>query len=280
VVKWWSLSLSAGILCSCASVKKVDLGSHTNPSYELTRLADEFAAGLEAQYDVLDPDDFSRAQSEWSRARDLVHRKPAVAMEALSYSQAYLNRAKDRAMQLQAWTQDILEARAKALRAGVRTWPEEAAGLRRQDVEFFDQVSFLDERKSPGQAREVLQKGYLNLELRGIQASKLREIETSIHAAREADALSLAPATLKQAEEDLRVARTIIAADRYNDLLSRPAVANAKASASYLNQVMAAIQQPDGVIHEEAAQALVKQAQKLRSLKSKFATEQKVLNPR
>jgi OOP family OmpA-OmpF porin len=275
-----SLGLILTGIAACSSVEKAHYDASANPTIEVNRLDSDITAGLADQYDVLASEDLTQAQQEMTKAKEQIANgdKQETILSTLGYSRAYLNKAKERSNHVQQKAQGILDARAAALKAGIRNFPSETAALRTQDDAFRDNIDKLESGKLNAEQWATLQRGYLDLELRGIQKTNLDNAQAKINGARKNGAKSNAPKSLAQAERDVQNAENVIATDRHNERTIQPAVDKANYSANFLAAVLDATKQKNGDISEDVASSLVKQNASIKNLKGQLRESTKESN--
>ena len=254
-----TICVLAVALCRCASPLHV-ADANGDPTTQLNHLYLDLNAAREAQFDLLDADDFNLALSlaQTAKAQIAEDRPAAVVTTTLDKARAAVARARQQAQTLQDAAQPVLNARSAALRAGIKDLPGGAAGLQRQDSAFRSLLPEVSSGKRGGPVRLMLVRGYWDLELRGLRGHKLAVVDLMIDEARKDGAEDRTPETLAQAESEQADADYIIANDPHNETVMNHVVADARESAQFLRQVLAASNSSSGRLSEPAAIAQVR----------------------
>ncbi len=255
--------------CS-SSPKKAEIAANANPNEEMASLESDIQAGYQNQYDILAAKEFTAAQNGREQTKTLMKNSANQErlIDSLAIARGHLNAAKQIAETHQAQVQGILDARTAALNAGARNYPREQTMLGRIDDDFRSQVN--REMINPVEFAD-LQKRYLNLELRAVQAAQLGGARAAVAQARNNGAPKNTPMTLNKAENALTNAENFIAANRNNEGDFHTAVEQAKNQAAYLAAVLAASKRPGGeVVSEDTAISIVAQNKKIAGLNEKL----------
>ena len=234
---WFSLLLTL-LLAGCASAPKLSqeeiLAQYDQIAALDKGLKDAAAQGVQD----LAPEGYGSAQAQLEDAmsealagRSGTANSAAVAgIEALSGANQHAGTSRD-------LLREVLEARSKADSAGApSSFPEETGKME----ESLRKTANLVERGRLGDAKERRQEliaGYEKLELAALKEGTVESARAAVAMAREKDAAKFAPKTFGLAEEEMKLARSVLEADR-----TRTEKANAHASrARYLAEQSAAI---------------------------------------
>jgi OOP family OmpA-OmpF porin len=256
-------------------------------SNEAQQLAADIQKGYSLHYDILARDHFDAAQSALSKANDRIkdHASRAAISALLSSARLHFNEAARASDRLYSRVSGILEARTSALGAGVRDVPALSKKLKAADDDVRGEIHRIARNQIRPERWARLQSAYLQLELEGIQDSKLHAVREKIDAAIKNGAQKNTPRTLAQAQRNLIAAENAIAADRHTPESYGSAIQKATNSAILLTEVLASTKRPEGVISEEAAKDIVltnrdlrKLSEKLQEASSETATQDVELN--
>lgn len=234
---WFSLLLAV-LLAGCASAPKLSqeeiLAQYDQIAALDKGLKDAAAQGVQD----LAPEGYRTAQAQLEDAmsealagRSGTANSAAVAgIEALTGANQHAETSRD-------LLREVLEARSKADSAGApSSFPEETGKME----ESLHKTANLIERGRLEDAKERRQEliaGYEKLELAALKEGTVEAARAAVAMAREKDAPKFAPKTFQLAEEEMRLAKSVLEADR-----TRTEKANAHASrARYLAEQSAAI---------------------------------------
>lgn len=265
-----SVGVLAVVLGACASVHKVDMPPTAVPSEEISRLDADINQGFDAQYDVLAPKEFEKAQRYVGEAKEDMSkgRKQSVILDDVGYARAYLEKAKEHADARQTRFQGLLEARKIALNAGAKNYPVPRERIAKLD-DRFRKVS--DDSDLSTDKFNSLQNAYFDIELNAIQATQLDKAQATVTGARRDGADNNTPRALKQAELDLTNAYNVVAANRHSPENYKEAVDKANASAQFLMEVLTVSKRPDKDLAENVATEMVLQNRKLAGLQGQLS---------
>ncbi|MEA2078424.1 MAG: OmpA family protein [Pseudomonadota bacterium] len=150
--------------------------------------------------------------------------RPGTANSAATGGLQTLAKASENAELSRELLGEVLEARDRAYRAGsASVFPDSTEDL---DTDLRKLASLVERGrlKDAKQRRQRLIAGYEQLELAALQEGTVEAAQAAIEDARKKDAEQVAPKTLKLAEEEMELARSVLEADR-----SRTDKANAHA---------------------------------------------------
>jgi outer membrane protein OmpA-like peptidoglycan-associated protein len=263
-------------LAGCASreIAKAPIDSAASPPAEILKLDQDLNRGLAEHYDILANNDFTSAQKELDRAKRQLSKgeDQGKILDSVAYGRGYFERAKASSELLQPRMKAILDARTAALSANVRAFPALAAGFKAHDDDVRAEIKNIVNGRTTPARWATLQNGYLNLELSAIQGSKLADARARYDFAMKNGAKKNTPKLMARADRDIRAAANVIAVSRHDEDSIKPAVQKATDSAILLNEVLSMTKQPSGVINEDAAFAMVRQAHNIHDLNSKLSS--------
>jgi outer membrane protein OmpA-like peptidoglycan-associated protein len=188
------------ILAQYQDVAKLDKGLADATAQGVNNLAPEAYGAARAQLDEA----LAEAKAD----------RPATANSAAARGLQSLAMANQRAEVSRDLMRDVLAARDKALQAGAASiFPERAGALDEQ----LRKATNLVERNRLEDAKERRQRlvaGYEQLELAALQEGTVDAAQAAIAAAKKADAPKYAPKTFKLAEDEMKLALSVLEADR------------------------------------------------------------------
>jgi len=174
-------------------------------------LQDAAAKGV----DNLAPDGYRAAQAQFEDAiGEATADRAGTANSAASKGLQALAKANEHADLSRDLLREVLEARDKAYQAGAASiFPERTAEL----DEELRKVASLVERARLEDAKERRQRliaGYEKLELAALQEGTVEAAQAAVAEAKKNNAAKFAPKTFKLAEEEMRLALSVLEADR------------------------------------------------------------------
>lgn len=217
--------LIAVILAGCATgptlTQEQILGQYEQLAKLDKALKDAAAQGV----DTLAPDGYRAAKQQLEEAVGEARAdRPGTANSAANGGLQTLAKASENAELSRDVLRDVLEARDRAYRAGsASVFPDSTDDL---DTDLRKLASLV-ERGRLKDAKKRCQRliaGYEQLELAALQEGTVEAAQAAIEDARKKDVEQVAPKTLKLAEEEMELARSVLEADR-----SRTDKANAHA---------------------------------------------------
>lgn len=267
--------LAAGALGACASkIAKVDIPATAVPAEEIAKTEESINEGYAAQYDVIAPKEFRRAQSWLNEAKDDMRtgQGQQEILDDIGYARAWLDKTKERVSERQAKIQGLLDARQVAIEAGARDFPREREKLGELDDDLRD---LADDDTISTEDFNRLQNAYFDVELNAIQDKALGTAQAKIAGARRDGARDNVPRTLRQAELDLANAYNVVAAHRHSPEGYKDAVDKANASAELLVEVLSTSKVPGPDLSEDVALKMVEQGRQLAAVKGQLTEEEK-----
>ena len=209
------LLLTAALLAGCATAPKLSQ-EQILAQYEAIAKLDKGLKDAAAQgVDYLAPDGYSAAKEYLRDAiseakadrRGSAKSSASGGLKALEKANADAERSRD-------LLRDVLEARDRAYRAGAASvFPDSTDDLDtdlRKVTNLVEKGRLEDAKKR----RQRLIAGYEQLELAALQEGTVEAAEAAIERARTKDADRYAPKTLKLAEEEMKLSRSVLEADR------------------------------------------------------------------
>jgi outer membrane protein OmpA-like peptidoglycan-associated protein len=207
--------LIAVILAGCATGPKLTqeqiLGQYEQIAKLDKALKDAAAQGV----DKLAPDGYRAAKQQLEEAVGEARAdRPGTANSAANGGLQTLAKANENAELSRDVLRDVLEARDRAYRAGCASvFPDSAEDL---DTDLRKLASLVERGrlKDAKKRRQRLIAGYEQLELAALQEGTVEAAQAAIEHARQKDVEKVAPKTLKLAEEEMELARSVLEADR------------------------------------------------------------------
>ena len=247
--------LTAVLLTGCAELRQAKLDAGSDPAKAVDEVAKIEIGAQHDQLDVLADKAYAQGHAYLADARQGL--KDGEAKEAVlknaAIAKAFFQDAKKIGLPRQDNASRILEARASALAADVRTNAALVETLADIDDDLKSETKQFSRALSPEDFSE-LQKRYLALEVRGVQYRELGGAKKAIAQAKADNAAKLAPKTLRNAELDYETGMNMIAqSPRVPNLYSK-SVHDALKSATQLVDVMNVIKSGPGTPEKIAIQ--------------------------
>lgn len=264
----WLITVAALIVSGCASHRKANLESGSNPEKAIAEVSQQMDAAQQNQLDVLADDQYSKGSEFLADAkRAFKEGDPAeTVIEKAAIAKAFFQDAKILANARKSPALRILNARESALSAGVRKSDELVELMMDIDNDLKSETKQFSSPLSPKDFSEF-QKKYLVLEAKAVQFSQLNAANQAINQAVENDAEDLAAKTLRAASLDYQTAMNMIAQSPRSPKVYNESVQESLASATLLFDVMNVITGAKGT-PEHIALQIVKQKRALGELSS------------
>lgn len=193
-----------------------------NAADELRNLQTEMDRAEGEQIAVFAPKSYAEAHKSWVKAKALQERGESneSVLKELGEARSYFEQAKSTAARSLRVLPEIADARENALISGAKLYhrPE----LDRADSKLKRVTGKFEKEENPKISlsdKTSLQQNYLDLELKGIKATRLGDAWSTLEAAKKMGAARLAPRTLASAESKVKNAELVIQTDRHNDAL-------------------------------------------------------------
>jgi len=213
------------ILAGCAAAPKLTEEQIFGQYEQITKLDKGLKDAAVQDVDYLAPDGYRAAWKQLEKAVGEARAdRPDTANSAARLGLQTLAKANENAERSRELLREVLEARSKAYRAGCAgVFPDSSEDL---DTDLRKVASLVERGRleDAKQRRQRLIAGYEQLELVALQEGTVETAQAAIEAARSKDAQKVAPKTFKLAEEEMKLARSVLEADR-----SRTDKANAHA---------------------------------------------------
>ncbi len=203
------------VVAGCAGTPKLT-EDEVLTRYERVALLDQRLQEAAAQgVPDLAPTGYSRAQAHYAEAVGAAAAgRPNSANGAANAGIETLNNANERAAISRDILREVIEVRKRAAAAGAAASLAPQSAVLEKD---FRKLANLVERgrlEDAKQRRPALLAGYERLELAALKQGTVEAAVAAIAAARERDAMKFAPKTFKLATEEMRLAESVLEADR------------------------------------------------------------------
>jgi OmpA-OmpF porin, OOP family len=176
-----------------------------------SEVKDARAAGSE----YLAPESYAAAVKSLDSAMDAAHdNKKDVADEAAAKGLKIVDKMKKDTASSKQILSDVLQARERAMAAGVDTLQSEKLAELDKDLQKTGALIEEGEIEKAKQRRPELLQGYTQLELAALKLGTAEQAKSAIASAKQEGAEKYAPKTLAQAEEKMALAVSILDADR------------------------------------------------------------------
>lgn len=260
--------LAAILLTGCAELRQAKLDAGNDPAKAVDEVAKIEIGAQHDQLDVLADKSYTQGHTYLADARRGLKEGAAKedVLKNAAIAKAFFQDAKKIGLPRQANASRILDARASALAADVRTSDALVETLVDIDGDLKSETKQFSRALAPDDFSE-LQKRYLALEVRGIQHRELGGAKKAIAEAKDDSATKLAPNTLRSAELDYETGMNMIAQGPRAPNLYSQSVHAALNSATQLVDVMNVIKGSPGTPENIAIQ-IVQQKRALGELTS------------
>ncbi len=207
--------LMAVFLASCATGPKLTQEQVLAQYEQLAKLDKGLKDAVAQDVNNLAPEGYRAAKDQLKEAvSEAKADRPGTANSAASSGLKTLAKANANAELSRDLLRDVLKVRERAYRAGsASVFPDSTDDLDND----FRKVANLVEVGRLGDARQRRQRliaGYEQLELAALQEGTVEAAEAAIEYASKKDGKKFAPKTLKLAEEEMQLARSVLEADR------------------------------------------------------------------
>ena len=263
----WSI-LATVVLAGCAQLPQAKLDAGDDPAKAIEEVTNIEIGAQHDQLDVLADKAYAQGHTYLADARRGLKdgAEKADVLKSAAIAKAFFQDAKKIGLPRQAIASRILEARASALAADVRTSNTLVDRLADIDDDLKSETKQFSRALSPEDFSE-LQKRYLALEVMGVQLRELGGAKKAIARAKDDNAGKLAPGTLRTAELDYETGMNMIAQSPRVPQLYSKSVHDALNSATQLVDVMNVIKGAPGT-PENIATQIVQQKRALGELSS------------
>jgi OOP family OmpA-OmpF porin len=211
---WLSLLLSA-ILAGCASGPKLTQEQILDQYEQIASLDKELNDAVAQHVDTLAPDGYAKARKLYDDAlSEATADRPDTANSAAAEGLQVIARANRQAEESRDLLREVLEARDKAYQAGAQTiFPDTTADL---DTDLRKTANLVerDQLVKAKERRPNLIAGYSQLELASLQEGTVKAAQAAVAEAKDRGAPKRAPKTYKLAEDEIKLAQSVLAADR------------------------------------------------------------------
>lgn len=269
---------SCFVFAACASAPRAQISPTADANEEISNLEADIKTGYERHYDVLASSDFTKSREALEDAKEELkdNGDRQDALEAISKARGYYNRATQLVTDRSGKLDGVLNARLAAITAGARSYPSEKEALNDLDSDLKDSAE--DMKNLTARDFDEMQKGYLAVEVKAVQATQLGNARGHIAGARKKDANKFTPQTLERAEKDMANAENMIWTNVKNPSSYSAAVAKANASARLLTQTLAVATRDKKAIPENVALEIVMKDKKLSHLNDELNSTQEELS--
>jgi outer membrane protein OmpA-like peptidoglycan-associated protein len=251
------------ILFGCASAKKAELSSGSDPKAAVSEVTKIMLRAEDKQSDLLSPKEYLQGADFLNRAeRGLsAGHKKEIILDNAAIAKAYFQDSMIQAGVRSANASRILHARKASLNAGLRGSIELLAELDDVDKDLRSETDNFEDVLDPKEFSEI-QKKYFSLEVKAVQFTELDGVRRAIKKSSSKNAEDLAPNSLVNAMLDLNEAENFIAQSPRNPGIHKKAVNIAIESSVLLLDVMDVILNAKGT-PENIALKIVKQNRQL-----------------
>lgn len=251
------------ILFGCASAKKAELSSGSDPKAAVSEVTKIMLRAEDKQSDLLSRKEYLQGADFLNRAeRGLsAGHKKEIILDNAAIAKAYFQDSMIQAGVRSANASRILHARKASLNAGLRGSIELLAELDDVDKDLRSETDNFEDVLDPKEFSEI-QKKYFSLEVKAVQFTELDGVRRAIKKSSSKNAEDLAPNSLVNAMLDLNEAENFIAQSPRNPGIHKKAVNIAIESSVLLLDVMDVILNAKGT-PENIALKIVKQNRQL-----------------
>ena len=202
-------------LYGCASTPKLSQEQIQQQYSSIAQLEQAVKIAQSSGVDMLAPKGYAGAERQLSDAYSAAGKGQTAAAE--KYAKQGLDsihQATRDAVNSADLLSEVLEARAKALKAGAQDLYPKELGVLEKDLSKTAALIEKGEVEDAKQIRPELRQSYAKLELKSVKEGTVQRAKSAISSARDNDANELAPKTFKSAQESLAAAISILEADR------------------------------------------------------------------
>jgi outer membrane protein OmpA-like peptidoglycan-associated protein len=207
--------LLTAILAGCATGPKLTQEQILAQNEQIAKLDNALGDALAQGVDNLAPDGYASARAQLDMAlAEAKADRAASANSAAAEGLQTLATANKHAEVSRDVLREVIEARNKALQAGANSiFPERLADLDKE----FDKAANLIERNRITEAKDRrprLIAGYEQLQLEALKKGTVEAARAAIADARDKGAAKHAPKTFKRAEDEMKLAESVLEANR------------------------------------------------------------------
>lgn len=265
--------LTAAAACSSGPVVQ-DYPVTASATEEVTNLENNVKTAQANQVDVLSPKNFKEANEALMDAKEMQAKGKDAdkVLHEVAVGNAYLANANAVADVARSNIEDVIAARQAAVTAGAPSYFGKE--MKKADEDFKDVTKDIEKNKLSSVAKErgVLQKKYLELELKAIKEKHLGESRNTISLAKKEKAEKFAPRTLAIAEKSYTDTEAYITANRHNTIAIEARAAETKQAAMHALNINRTAKGTDKTSSEETALALEKERQRVAAKDSQLSS--------
>lgn len=268
------VSVSLLMAISCSVAPKGEISSSAHPQDEITRLRSDLEDAQIEHVDVLASEEYLDSVSFLQKAEKNLGRGKSQekVINDLRFGRGYLRSALLKAESRREKTPELLEARQRAIEAGMTRIPSLKAEWIILDERFASNAGNLEDLSSTD--IQELQDGYANLEKMARVETLLGHAKAKINGARKQNASQIAPRSLRKAEMSLNNAELLIGSNLSQPAQFQSAVNDANREALFLTEVVRTIQDNGKSMKEATAIKLVVQDQRISYLDKSLSASQ------
>lgn len=265
---------------ACSSKPPVNkIPPTANPTDEMAVLENELEDASQKNVDLLSPKNFQESQNYLRKAKEKFSKgkDSAEILGAIEYGQAYLTRANAAADLVRGNVANVLEARGAAIKANAPLYFEK--DFNRVDNDFSELARNIESNKMSNvdSLRPKLQERYLNLEVKAIKETNMKDSRNIIEMAKNEEAKKYAPRMLAVADKSLKDLEEYIVANRHDrDGISRRSRIAIEDAAHALNITRMA-KKTRNISPEEVALMMEREEQRVASKESELELTEDIL---
>lgn len=227
------------VACSGNKMQIQPISAAKNPADQIDELGRTVFAERQNLLNVLSPQWYAKADTSLEKARKALEQQqePAVVLEHVAYSRAYLEKAKDYARVSRSVVGDAIKARGAAMDAGAMEYTSDFRAIETQFLTLTRNIENGDIATAKNASASVA-RDYAVLELRAIKDKALGETRRLLRLAEEKNAAKLAPITLGETQAALNETEKFISDNRYQSEQIQILAADTLFRAKRLEQVV------------------------------------------
>lgn len=263
--------LSIVLFSACATSPKVEeFPATANSANEVTKLSKDIQVAKDAQVDVLAPASFKNAEQALKSAKGQQKDGDDASdiLSSVAEGRAYLSQANQFAKLSNSNIGDVVIARKAAIDAGAdQAFSEEFADA---DDNLRDLTTKIEKNNLSDveEDRAILQKQYMDVELKAIKQTNLAEAQATIALAVKEGAEDSAPQSLAMAEKSVKDADAFIIANRHETDDVQMHSKRAQDAADHLLKITRDVNSGKNITSEESALSVEAQHNKVLGEKS------------
>jgi len=210
------VSLVSLSLAGCSNKQVLSEQSALQSFPEVASLSEQILQAESADIPLLAPNSYAAANKQFAKAMDWAQANDPKASQFADQGLNALTTAREQASEATDIFEEVLAARQRAIQAGAPEYSKDQ--FEKADLSLLELTRQLDggDENRAKAGRATVTQAYSEVELATLKSSTIDRANDAITRARQLDVDDYAPKTLKLAIEEIKLATSVLDADRSN----------------------------------------------------------------